>query len=148
MTVDLHQIITESQFTPSGRQIRARVRFWEAQAGEAHPDMNLAAALELGAPSAISKWWAIPGFADWWTSLNWEKEEAHRMLISAMHKVSNVLRDEDDSGRVLAAAKEAREIYSKLHGSEQKDKFLDDEVSKMSRDQLEAFITRSTATSK
>jgi hypothetical protein len=141
-TPDLLQLVAHASFTPSGRQIRARNEFYKAQAGTPLPDQELATALKFGAPAVISKWWTIPGFADWFTSPTWEKEESHRLLIAAMHRVGEVLRDEQDSGRVLAAAKEAREIYVKLNAPDKEDKYMDDEIGKMDKQQLEEYIRR------
>lgn len=139
---DLLQMVAHASFTPTGRQIRARNQFYQAQAGTPLPDQELATALTFGAPAAISRWWSIPGFSDWWCSPTWEKEESHRLLISAMHRVGEILRDEQDTGRLLSAAKEAREIYVKLNAPEKEDRYLDDEIGKMDKSQLEEYIRR------
>lgn len=144
----MRQMIQQSQFTPSGRQVRARNKFY-SQANVTGTEIDSAAqSLELGAPARISDWWAIPGFAEWWCSPTWEREESHRLLISAMHRVSEVLRDEDDSARLLAAAREAREIYTKLNGPEQKEKYMDSEIGEMGPEELKEFIKRNSQVNK
>jgi hypothetical protein len=60
-----------------------------------------------------------------------------------MGRVSEILLEEEDPGLVLSAAKEARELYTKLNGSSDK-KFADEDINKMDQRELEEFIRRNS----
>lgn len=140
----LKQVVAAASFIPSNRQIRARSAFHQRNPPGTLPELDAALAAQYGAPGAISKWWATPGFSDWWCSPQWEVEESHRLLLQSMQRVSEILRDEENPATVISAAREAREIYTKLNAA-QTTKFADDEIGTMSREQLEEYIRRKTA---
>lgn len=143
--VDLQQVVSASTFIPSNRQIRARRDFHQKNPiGTIPSELTLDQALALGAPAAASKWWSTPGFIEWWNTPQWEREEAHRLMLQSMQRVSEILRDEENPGTVIAAAREAREIYTKLHAAEVT-KFSDEEIGKMTKEQLAEYIRRKTA---
>jgi len=140
----LEQVVAAASFTPSNRQIRARNEFHRRNPPGTLSELDAATSLSYGAPEAIRKWWATPGFSDWWTSPQWEQEESHRLLMQSMARVSEILRDEENPSLVISAAREAREIYTKLHSSTAP-KFADEEIGQMDRSQLEEYIRRKTA---
>ncbi len=142
---DLHAIVQAASFIPSNRQIRARTEFHQRNpVGTVPINCDAPVANGMGAPAAVLKWWAVPGFSDWFLAPSWEAEESHRLLIQSMQRVSEILRDSEDSKDVIAAAREARELYTRLHASTAA-KFADEEVASMSRAQLEEYIRRKTA---
>ena len=140
----LEQVVAASTFIPSNRQIRARNAFHQTNPSGTALGASVDQMLDSGAPEAIRKWWAIPGFSDWWISPQWEAEESHRLLMQSMQRVSEILRDEENPTTVIAAAREARELYTKLHASTAP-KFADSEIADMDRNQLEEYIRRKTA---
>lgn len=142
--IDLTLIAGSAVFTPSNRQIRARNRFYDEHPGELPPDLSAAAYVEMGAPQALLKWWGTAGFSEWWSSPQWEKEESQRILYAAMQTVARILGDTDLPAQVqLGAAKEAREIYSKLNTTKEQ-RFADESIAEMDRKQLEEYIKRNT----
>jgi hypothetical protein len=141
--IDLLAIVGGAQFTPSNRQIRARNEFYSVVPPELPPDVTAASCVAMGAPQALIKWWTTPGFADWWTSPNWEREESQRLLFQAMQRVSLILRDAEDPDMALKAAREAREIYTRLN-TEKQQKFADDAIGEMSKEQLQDYIRKNT----
>jgi hypothetical protein len=144
MTIDLEAIIGGSVFIPSNRQIRARNQFYQRNPGELPPDLSGPLCVQMGAPGAILRWWATPGFSDWWTSPEWEKEESHRIMLQGMAEISRILQDTDAPPQIkLGAAKEAREIYSKLNVQKQ-EKFADEQINEMTKEQLADYIRRNT----
>lgn len=143
--INLQQVVAAASFTPSNRMIRARTEFHARNpVGTIPADLTLDQALAHGAPAAIGKWISTPGFIEWWSAPSWEREEAQRLLMQSMQRVSEILRDEENPATVIAAAREAREIYTKLHSSVAP-KFADEEVAAMDRAQLEEYIRRKTA---
>lgn len=139
---DLRSIVQAAAFTPSNRQIRARTEFHTRNpVGTVPVDSDASDVHVMGAPAAVLKWWATPGFSDWFLSPLWEQEESHRLLMQSMGRISEILRDEENPALVISAAREAREIYTKLHSSVAT-KFADEEVAEMTRAQLEEYIRR------
>lgn len=139
---DLHQIVQAAGFIPSNRQIRARAEFHQHNP-DCRTDLDASLAVQLGGPQALIKWWATPGFSDWWTNPSWEREESQRLLLQSMQRVSEILRESEDDKNVIAAAREAREIYTKLNSAVAQ-KFADEEVAEMTREQLQEYIRRKT----
>lgn len=139
---DIVQLVQAAAFLPTNRQIRARTEFHGRNpAGSYALDVGPSELCALGAPAAIAKWWSTAGFSEWFMSPQWEQEESHRLLMQSMQRVSEILRESEDDKNVIAAAREAREIYNKLHTSTAV-KFADEEVAGMTRAQLEEYIRR------
>jgi hypothetical protein len=123
--------------------IRARTEYYRKN-GENIQTASVDAALASGAPRTIERWWNTPGFQEWWNSPNWAREEAEELMLQAMSRVSEILGSSDEpTNTVLAAAKEAREIYTKLNQSTAP-KFADEEINSMDKQALEEYIRRST----
>lgn len=65
-------------------------------------------------------------------------------MLQAMQAISGILSETRDSDTAIKAAREAREIYTKLNITSDK-KFADESISEMSREQLAEYIRRNTA---
>jgi len=142
---DLRAVITQARFTPSQAQIRYRNEFWSKQAGELPAEVNLEVAITLGASGRIKRWWDIPGFQEWFTSKDWNKHVSELLLTQAMDRLSEVLRDSTDHGTLIAAAKEARTLHAQLTAPVKgEEKYADEEISIMSKEQLADFIKKNT----
>ncbi len=141
-------LIGAAQYVPSNRAIRARNEFW-AQPGVVVPDTEDLASICSLAPNdavrrAIRKDWNEPGFTDWFLSPEWEIEESQRLIHQSLQRLGEILRDEEEAGTVISAAKEAREIWSKLRATKT-EKFADAAISEMSQDELREFIKRNSS---
>jgi ABC-type antimicrobial peptide transport system ATPase subunit len=113
------------------------------------PDDPDSASVQALAPSTaiaklIEKNWGSQEFRAWWSSPNWEKEESQRLLHLAMGRLSEILVEEEDPSLVLSAAKEAREVYTRLNGQE-KQRFADEDINSMDQKQLEEFLRRNSS---
>lgn len=144
----LQLLMGAAQYVPANRAIRARNEFW-AQPGVVVPDEPNCTAICALAPSAavrraIERDWAQPGFTDWFLSPDWEIEESQRLIHQSLQRLGEILRDEEDVGSVISAAKESREIWSKLRATKQ-EKFADQAIGEMSQDELREFIKRNSS---
>jgi hypothetical protein len=144
----LQALVASASYVPSTRAIRARNQFWATPGIELTGDTELAATLAL-APNrevykVIEKNWSNSDFRTWWSSPNWEREESQRLLHLAMGRLSEILVEEEDPSLVLSAAKEAREVYTRLNGQE-KQKFADADINEMDQRQLEEFLRRNSS---
>jgi hypothetical protein len=143
----LHKVADLTDFTPTDEQKRAKAEFWSrASSGEAEvpSEISLALALRLGAPTATSKWWSIPGFQDWFTNRNEFKENLEFLANIAVDQLGLIIRDSkaNPSARVAAVKlilEAARKMPSKSTDSEQ---YLDQKVAEMDRKELEDYIQR------
>lgn len=151
--VDIRSLIESATFTPSNRQIRARNAFWAIPGIQVPPDANLASVSLLMPPGTVSeetlsRWWRQPGFPEWLLSPQWEQEESQRLMHTAMQRLGEILAEPvipgSNTAPVIAAAREAREIYTKLHAGGEK-KFADADIGEMTREQLDEYIRRQTS---
>ena len=135
------------QYVPSNRSISYYKQFW-AQPGVTLPDNPDKVSTSALAPNKsislfIEKEWDRPGFQDWFLNPHWDKEESHRLILMGMHRLGEILQDSEDEGTVISAAKEAREIWSRLNKVDDK-KFVDEDLYNMSQQELEEYIRRNT----
>lgn len=140
----LQAVVANARFTPTQSQIRSRSEFWSKQVGEVSPDADLAVVTALGASGrGLDKWWAIPGFREWYLSKDWNKHAAELLLIQAMSALSAVMRDAVDHTTLINAAKEARTLHAQMNAVDTKEeKFADAAIGEMSREELTAFINK------
>jgi len=145
MSNPISNLIVASQYVPSNRAIRARNEFWAQSGIQVPPEQDKASTLALAPQKWISqlmeKQWDTPGFLSWFLSPQWEKEESQRLLHLAMGRLSEILIEEEETSIVLSAAKEAREVYTKLNGN-QTVRYADEQVAEMSKEELEEFLRR------
>ena len=143
----LQAVIQAAQFMPSNRAIRARNAFWAQPGIQVPGDYDAGVVAQLAPTEAIRKLlqreWNTPGFQDWFMNQHWEKEEAQRLMNLSLQRLGEILEDEDEAGIVISAAKEAREVWTRLNGKEA-EKFADQEINEMSKQQLEEFLRRNS----
>ena len=142
--MNIVEIVQSSSFIPTNAMIRRRGEFWRKCSNpDVDSDTELKQVIELGASSIITRWWSIPGFREWFLNKDWNKHEAEALLQAAMKRVADILRDEEDTGLLINAAKEARAIYAQMH-VQVEEKFADSQVAEMSKDELAEYIRRNT----
>lgn len=114
------------------------------------PDMSLEALLALGVSGVVSRWWDIPGFREWFLSKDYNKHQAEGLLQQAMHRLSEVLRYSTDNAELINAAKEARTLFTAMTASrpDDQEKFADEAIQEMSKEELQAYINKNSATAK
>lgn len=142
---DIRSIVTAARFTPTEAQIRYKTEFWNSAVGNVPPECSIDQLIELGASGRIRRWEKIPGFPEWFANKDSNKQRSEELLIRAMDRLSEILRDADDHSVLLAAAKEARNLHAQLNAVDKaEEKFADEEISKMSKEQLAEFIAKQT----
>lgn len=92
--------------------------------------------------SRFRKHWATPGFPEWCLEREWARLTAEATAQSALREIAHILQDsEQSSERKIAAAKVAREYYDRLV-PKPVEKMADEEVGKMTPEELREFIRR------
>jgi hypothetical protein len=143
--VDIPEIVARSRFIPTPAQIRRRKEFW-AKEPVLVDTPSLEATMAAGAHASVGRWWKTPGFAEWFTDRNSNIHAAEELLHRAMDRLQQVLTTSEDEQTIIAAAKEARTLLAQLTASSAaEEKFADEQVSNMSRTELEDYIRKNSA---
>lgn len=144
----IQAVIDAAQFVPSNRAIRARSEFWGQPGIQVPGDIDLASITALAPSNAVKKLlekeWKTPGFSEWFTSPEWEREESQRLMHLSLQRLGEILQDEDESSTVIQAAKEVREVWTRLN-NKQEQKYADADINEMSKEQLEEYIRRNSS---
>jgi hypothetical protein len=139
---------SESSFSPTEPQRKAKASFWSSFGPEAvvtpGDTPSLALAAQFGSDSRIRIWWDQPGFQEWF----WNKSEFSQRLeymaqvaLDELH-VLMTSKAVAPSARV-AAIKIVLEASKKLNKSDAPQEFADDKIAQMTKAQLEEYINKS-----
>jgi hypothetical protein len=137
-------------FQPDEPQRRAKSNFWAhfATTDTLPPDhVSLATALKFGGDRRISQWWDLPGFQDWFSNKDEFRQRVEFLADLALDELYGIIKDKEFNGSAkVAAIKMLMEMGKKLSSkSADKDQYLDEKVSQMSKEELEKFIRSRTA---
>lgn len=132
-------------FLPTPDMRRAKAAFWASLAdhplGDGNEVFTLAAAKELGADSRLSRWWAVPGFADWWQNKQEFKQRLEYLAQLSLDSLEEVLSNPDASSAAkINAAKLVMEAANKMPKKTQTEDNLEAKIASMSRGELEDFV--------
>lgn len=119
---DINKILAAAQtdlvFAPTPDMRRAKAAFWhrfaDAPALDSGP-VTLAAAQQIGADKRLSKWWSLPGFAEWFQNKEEFRERLEYLADIALDSLEQVLTDPDSNPSAkVASAKLVLEAASKM----------------------------------
>jgi len=129
--------------TPDMRSVKSRLILALEDNPIATPEtMTCASAMHLTNEPRIGNWWSIPGFKEWFTNQN----EFRETVESAAYEAVAVLReiatnpDSRENARVQAS-KLLIEAANRMPKKNAEEKFSDEQINRMSKEQLESFIT-------
>lgn len=140
--------IAAANYSPTPAHIRAKETFWASFSESPSPtppdELGTQEVAFRSSNKNIGDWYRIPGFREWFQEPNWEKLQAQANAQLAQKEIAAILMDTEIKLETkVAAAKVAREYYDRFVPKEA-EKLADDEVSKMSPDQLREFIKHKT----
>lgn len=129
-------------YRPSDDQRAARSTFWRSYEGDGPVDVELA--LEHCGDSQVASWWPEKGFQDWFLNKDSFGQRAELIAEKALSKLEYILDTEADTDKLLRAARMAMELAKKFPAKavDTPDKFLDDAITKMNKEQLRAYLQR------
>jgi len=145
---DINKILaaasTDLTFAPTPDMRRAKAAFWhrvaDAPALDSGP-VTLAAAQQFGTDKRLSKWWTLPGFAEWFQNKEEFRERLEYLADIALDSLEQVLTDPDSNPSAkVASAKLVLEAASKMPKKE-----ADAPASRletMSRGELEDYVRK------
>jgi hypothetical protein len=145
---DINKILAAAQtdlvFAPTPDMRRAKAAFWSrfAEAPMAPADaVTLASAQQLGADKRLSKWWTLPGFAEWFQNREEFRERLEYLADIALDSLEQVLTDPDSNPSAkVASAKLVLEAASKMPKKEAEAPAS--RLETMSRGELEDYVRK------
>jgi hypothetical protein len=135
----------EVVFVPTADMRRAKAAFWTSLSD--HPlgigdadTLTLAASKQLGADSRLSRWWAVPGFVDWWQNKQEFKQRLEYMAQLALDSLEEILTD--PGANPTAKVNSAKLVLDAANKMPKKvpEENLDAKLSSMSRAELEEYV--------
>jgi hypothetical protein len=135
----------EVVFVPTADMRRAKAAFWTSLSD--HPlgigdadTLTLAASKQLGADSRLSRWWAVPGFVDWWQNKQEFKQRLEYMAQLALDSLEEILTD--PGANPTAKVNSAKLVLDAANKMPKKvpEENLDTKLSSMSRAELEEYV--------
>lgn len=131
---------------PTNDQKRAKATFWSTfSSGEVQvPDpIDRSTALKYGGDRRLSGWWDLPGFPDWFTTAAEFTQRIEYLTSLALDGLEDVLKDNmANASAKINAIKLIMELGHKLKSPQEESSFLDKEISRMDRKQLESYLAR------
>lgn len=145
---DINKILSAASadltFAPTPDMRRAKAAFWSRVADAPLFDggpITLAAAQQIGADKRLSKWWTLPGFAEWFQNKEEFRERLEYLADIALDSLEHVLTDPDaNPSAKVASAKLVLEAASKMPKKD-----LEAPASRletMSRGELEDYVRK------
>lgn len=120
---DINKILaaasTDLTFAPTPDMRRAKAAFWhrfaDAPTSLSSDPVTLASAQQFGADKRLSKWWTLPGFAEWFQNREEFRERLEYLADIALDSLEQVLTDPDSNPSAkVASAKLVLEAASKM----------------------------------
>lgn len=138
------QLVEDLVFRPTYEQVQVKAAFWAKFSANPLVDVNnitLAHVQRFVNDPRLGRWWTHNGFKEWFCN---EEEFAQRALAIAhlaLGALEDILTNPDANASArVNAAKLAVEVANKMPQKWQKTVYLDDQVHKMDRAQLESFL--------
>lgn len=142
-------MVSSVQFHPTPEQRDCKSAFWLALEENPIVDMSritLAGVMQLTGQPRVEKWWAVPGFKEWFTN----KEEFRVRMESATYQALDVLMeimhnpDANPASRVNAAKLVIEASGKNQSRAQSSESVSDKKIQAMSEKQLEAYIKSKT----
>jgi hypothetical protein len=124
---------------------RAKAAFWSSLTD--HPlgigdtdTLTLAASKQLGADSRLPRWWAIPGFQEWWQNKQEFKQRLEYMAQLALDSLEEILAD--PNANPTAKVNSAKLVLDAANKMPKKapEENLDAKLASMTRTELEEYV--------
>lgn len=142
----LQTAVQDILFIPNPSQRRVKARFWSRyESWNSVPeDITAAAVAQVTNEPAISRWWATPGFKEWFRNEDETRERLEYLFQVALDAAEEILLDPNAqaSAKVnmiktigLLAGKEPARVAAEPQ-------YLDAQVAKMDVKRLEEFVKK------
>ncbi len=150
---NLATIIEDGLFIPTPFQQQLKAQFW-ARAGN-HPflvpgNITLAFVEKYIRDKRIKTYWPLPGFSEWFTNQDENKERIDYLWIASLDAAEQILRDPAaPAAAKVNLIKTLAEMQGHLsRGKGKEEKFSDETVNKMSEAELKEWLNKKGVTVK
>jgi hypothetical protein len=133
-------------FSPTASQARLKAKFWTRfRPSPLAPSDNIAmaTALEVTGSAQIRKWWNEPGFVEWFTNKEEERERLKYLFHKGLDTIENILDNPEANANAKANLIKMLAEMNGYLGKKPVERFADEAVNKMSEDQLKEFLRQS-----
>lgn len=129
-------------FKPDDEQRAAKSTFWASYEGQGPIDVELA--LQYSGDSQVANWWPQKGFQEWFSNRDEFQQQVDVLAHRALARIGHILNTSADPDILLKASRMALELAKKFPAKtvEAPDKFLDDQIAKMTKEQLREYLRR------
>jgi len=132
-------------FSPTEAQRRAKSNFWSFFAsGEAFPptSVDLATAVKYAGDKRVSEWWALEGFADWFSNKDEFRQRVEFLADLALDELYHLIRDpETQATAKVAAIRMIMDVGKKVsQKASTEETVVGEKITKMNKEELEAYI--------
>lgn len=136
----------EIVFIPSGAQRKAKAAFWVSFTDNPVSDaenVTLAQALQITGESRLQKWWSMVGFKDWFLNKEENKQRLEYIYSLALDSAEEILIDPDaNPSAKVQMIKVIAELANKMPQKWKTEKFLDADIQRMDKHQLESYLEK------
>lgn len=133
-------------FSPTDAQVKLKVKFWSRYIPGPLSDLDnisMSEVSEVVKDSRIKKLWNQPGFKEWFLNRDENREKLEYLYTLSLKAAERILTDpEIQASAVVNTMKVVGELANKFPSRYQQEKFIDDEINKMSELQLRAWLER------
>jgi hypothetical protein len=142
----LQTLLEESTYAPSEAQRLCKIRFLSRLKDNPLLDpssLTLEDAVQLSGSTTLKNWWGKPGFKAWFLNLDEYRERVELAFATALDAIQDILMNTEpkaQSARVNLI-KTIIELAGRMP-NKNKEKYADDEISKMTPQQLQEYIHR------
>lgn len=128
-------------FIPSPLQRACKARFYKRIDFDLDlaKDVTLAQAIQLTGNQQLGNWWKQDGFKEWFINQDEAAERIEYLYMLWMDKAESLLLDPLANHNAIV---QLGKIIAQLSGRANQEKFSDDLINKMSKEQLRAFAER------
>lgn len=137
----------DNMFLATPLQRRAKSAFW-ARVGQGniqvHEDIDLATVSQFVRYKALPTWWSLPGFRSWFLNQYEFSQKMEYIAFLCQDRIIEILEDKTaNPNAVVKIMQMVFEMSGKFPRRKAgEEKFLDEEISKMSSTQLEEYLKK------
>lgn len=131
----------DTVWLPSPSQRACKAKFWKRMDFDFQlaEKITLAGAIQVTRNSELNRWWGQDGFQEWFLNRDEASERIEYLYMLWMDKAEELLLNPDANHNAIV---QIGKIIAQLSGRDQQEKYADDNIQKMSPQQLKAFIEK------
>jgi len=143
---DISKLADSVIFSPTALHRKWKIKFWAKYVPNPLTDVSDITIYDIDEiirDSRISKFLGQPGFREWFLNTDENREKLEYLFQISLSVAEEILLDtESNASAKVNMIKVLAELANKFPSKTQQERFVDDEINKMSASQLEAYLAR------